>query len=87
MIKEKPTSNDSNEVNIENIDLERLTDIEVANKLREHIENPCGAEVSAEAMEEVRGNYIKLANEAIENFTNPYAKDLLKMIINKYKKE
>lgn len=58
------------------IDPNQKTDMEIVLWLGNHIENPCGPRL--------RENYIRTAKRLIPSFTNPYAKEFLEGIINKY---
>ena len=63
---------------------EAASDIEVALFYIEHITNPCEVEVSPGQVENIRGFYIRLANEYLPKMTNPYAKKLLEEKIGEY---
>ncbi|MBM3206225.1 MAG: hypothetical protein FJZ43_01200 [Candidatus Staskawiczbacteria bacterium] len=63
---------------------EKATDIELALFLIGHIDNPCEAEVVPGVKENIRGFYIKMAEESLEKMSNENAKDLLKSKIKEY---
>jgi len=54
-------------------------------RLIQHIENPCSVEVKGKVMD-IRRFYLRLADEMLFNLENPFAGDMLKEYIDKYKK-
>lgn len=65
---------------------ERATDMELADFLIGHIENPCEAEVSPGRFENIRNFYIREAKNAMESFTDEKARQKLQEKISQYEK-
>lgn len=66
---------------------EKLSDMEVVIFWVYHIENPCGITVNGKKVN-IRDFYIRESRENIlPILTNPFAKEYLERVINKYKKD
>jgi len=81
MNMEKP----KNEMRLEKTP-EGASDIELAMFLIKHIDNPCQVEVEPGRIENIREFYIRAAERALDEMTNPEAKKLLEFKIREYKK-
>jgi len=66
---------------------EKANDIELAEFLVKHIDNPCTVELENGRIENIRPFYIREAKKALENMTDPVAIDLLKRKIQDYENE
>jgi len=64
---------------------EKATDIEIAQFLINHIDNPCEVEVAPDQIENIRGFYIRQAKGLISGMTNEFAIDILQQKIEEYK--
>ena len=62
---------------------QKMSDIELAVELTAHIEHPCEVEVNGN-IHNIRDFYIREAKRVLPALTNPHARDLLQMHIDKY---
>lgn len=68
-----------------NLQKEKASDMELAEFLIKHIDNPCTVEVEGR-VENIRSFYIREAKRALETMTDSAAIDLLKRKIQEYEK-
>jgi len=69
-----------------NLQEEKASDMELAEFLIKHIDNPCTVEVEKGRVENIRSFYIREAKRVLETMTDSVAIDLLKRKIQEYEK-
>jgi hypothetical protein len=88
MNSEKPKSDIYGDVNLEELNKprEEATDMELALFLSKHINNPCEAEVAPGQKENIRGFYLREAQNVLAKMTDENAKKFLELKIAEYEK-
>lgn len=62
----------------------KMSDIEYADELIYHIDNPCLAEIKPGETNNIRSFHLRLAEEALPTLKNPFARELLEKKIAEY---